>query len=444
MRFVLRGLAAVLSAAWPERAPAHDIPSDATVHVLIRAEGNRLQVLVRAPLRTIRDVAVPERPDGYLDVDRLAPALPGAARQWLGGFLEIHEGPERLPAPDLRAVRISLASDRSFESFDAALRHVRAPPLSNRDNVVWNQLLFDALFEAPIRSARSAFAIRPGLRHLAARTLTVLRFHTPDGAVRAYEFEGDPGLFPLDPSWTQAAARFVRSGIGHILGGADHLLFLVCLVIPYRRFGPLAVVVTAFTLAHSVTLAASALDLAPGALWFPPLIETLIAASIVYMALENIVAPALERRWVFALGFGLIHGFGFSFALRESMQFAGAHLLASLAAFNLGVEIGQVAALLLLAPLFGALFRRLVPERTGIIVSSALVAHTGWHWLVERGELLAKYSFEWPEWNAAFLARLLAWLAVAWLGAGVVWLLRRRSLAAEVGETNQEQRGQDP
>src|SRR6185295_12726768 len=74
-----------------------------------------------------------------------------------------------------------------------------------------------------------------------------------------------------------------------------------------------------------VTLIASAYDLAPGTLWFPLLIETLIATSIVYMALENIVSPALTRRWLITFAFGLVHGFGFSFALRESLQFAGSY-----------------------------------------------------------------------------------------------------------------------
>ena len=75
---------------------------------------------------------------------------------------------------------------------------------------------------------------------------------------------------------------------------------------------------TAFTVAHSITLIASAYDLAPDALWFPPLIETLIAMSIVYMALENIVgARASQRRWMITFAFGLVHGFGFSFALRR-------------------------------------------------------------------------------------------------------------------------------
>ena len=103
--------------------------------------------------------------------------------------------------------------------------------------------------------------------------------------------------------------------------------------------------VTSFTVAHSVTLIASAYDWRPAALWFPPLVETLIAASIVYMALENIVGARRRRRWLITFAFGLVHGFGFSFALRETLQFAGSHLLTALLAFNLGVELGQLVVL---------------------------------------------------------------------------------------------------
>ena len=114
--------------------------------------------------------------------------------------------------------------------------------------------------------------------------------------MRPFEFYGDPGLVRLDPRWHQAAFQFVKLGFFHILDGVDHLLFLFCLVIPFRRFGSLVAVVTAFTVAHSITLIASAYNLAPDALWFPPLIETLIAISIVYMALENIVFASRGSR----------------------------------------------------------------------------------------------------------------------------------------------------
>ena len=91
-----------------------------------------------------------------------------------------------------------------------------------------------------------------------------------------------------------------------------------------------------------------------------------------------------------------MHGFGFSFALRQTMQFAGAHLLASLLCFNIGVELGQLLVLLLLIPMLDALFRFVVAERMGTIILSALVAHTAWHWMIERADRLRAYRFEWP------------------------------------------------
>jgi hypothetical protein len=191
-------------------------------------------------------------------------------------------------------------------------------------------------------------------------------------------------------------------------------------VIPFRRLLPLVAIVTAFTVAHSITLIASALGLGPDALWFPPLIETLIAASILYMALENVVSVKLRRRWVLAFAFGLVHGFAFAFDLRQSLQFAGDHLLLSLVSFNVGVEVGQILVLLLLVPLLNALFR-LVPERIGTIIASAFIAHTAWHWLLERGEKLSLFPV--PTLDAAALASLTRWVMVIVALAGVVWLL---------------------
>jgi hypothetical protein len=285
-------------------------------------------------------------------------------------------------------------------------------------------VLFDVLFEYHIQSDESHFAIRPGLERLAERVVTVLRFLPPGGAVRAFEFSGDPGLVQLDPRWSQAALRFVESGFFHILDGPDHLLFLVCLVIPFRRFRELVLVVTAFTVAHSITLIASAYNLGPDALWFPPLIEMLIATSIVYMALENIVgASNVQRRWAVTFAFGLVHGFGFSFLLRESLQFAGSHLLSSLLAFNVGVELGQLLVLVALVPVLEALFRVVVAERMGTIILSALVAHTAWHWMGERWEVLDRFPWEWPALDAALLASAMRWAMVIVALGSVAWVL---------------------
>jgi hypothetical protein len=422
---VLRFLISVIGLA--AAAAAHNIPNDVTAHIFVKPAGTRLQLLVRVPLQSMRDVEFPAQPDGTLDIAKLAPRLPDTATLWISSFVSIYENDVLLPNPRVAATQISIESDRSFAAFDDALRHVTGPGLPNSAGVFWNQVFFDVLFEYPIRSDQSAFSIRPGLERLAARVVTVLRFLPPNGAVRAYEFTGDPGRVPLDPRWFQAAARFVELGFLHILDGADHLLFLLCLVIPFRRFRPLLVVVTAFTVAHSCTLIASACNLGPDALWFPPLIETLIAASIVYMALENIAAPAAaNRRWMIAFAFGLVHGFGFSFALRETLQFAGSHLLTSLLAFNVGVELGQLLVLLLLIPLLEGLFRFVVAERMGTIILSVIVAHTGWHWMTDRWERLRQFRFRWPVFSAAWMAAVMQWTCGILLLAGILWIVYRR------------------
>ena len=235
---------------------------------------------------------------------------------------------------------------------------------------------------------------------------------------------GDAGLVRLDPRWHQAAWRFVRLGFAHILDGIDHLLFLGALVIPFRRWRPLVAIVTAFTAAHSLTLIASALGYAPGALWFPPLVEALIAVSIVYMALENIVAPPLARRWAVAFAFGLVHGFGFSFGLQHTLQFAGSHLLTSLVAFNVGVEAGQLLVLAILIPLLHLTFRYVVAERMGTIVLSAFVAHTGWHWTLDRFATLRQFPR--PSFTASDIASAMRWLMALVVVGAVAWLVASR------------------
>ncbi len=419
---------------------AHDIPADVTVQAFVKPEGSRLRLLVRAPLRAMRDVDFPLRGAGYLDLTRADAFVRDAATLWIADNIAMYEGDVRLAAPILAAARISLPSDRSFASYDEALSHVSGPGLPGGTDIAWDQAMLDVLFEYPIVSDQSEFSARPAFARLGVRVLTVLRFipagpgGRAGGAIRAFEYSGDPGLVRLDPRWHQAALQFVRLGVLHILDGTDHLLFLLCLVTPYRRFRPLVIVVTAFTFAHSVTLIASAWGLGPAGLWFPPLVETLIAASIVYMALENVAGGvAVRRRWALAFAFGLVHGFGFSFALRETLQFAGSHLLTSLLAFNVGVEIGQVLVLAIMIPALHLLFRFVIPERAGTIILSALVAHAAWHWMTDRWERLRQFA--WPPLDAASLAGGLRLLMIVVAALGLAWIVslffaRRRSGAS--------------
>jgi hypothetical protein len=409
-------------------AAAHEIPNDVRINAFVKPEGKTLELVIRVPLAAMIEVDFPTRAPGFLVVSRADEALRHATKLYLTDNITVTEDGSVLPPPRVLFARVSLPSDRSFTSYEQARAHVAAPPLADDLDLYWNQQLLDVTLEYPIRSDRSEFAIRFAFDRLGRNVSTALRFLPPGGAVRAFDFHGDPGLVPLDPSWSQAAWRFTVEGFWHILTGNDHLLFLVCLVIPFRQLRPLIIIVTSFTVAHSIALFASALDFVPDALWFPPLVETLIAVTIVYMALENIVYAALNkdaagelsRRWMIAFAFGIVHGFGFSFGLKETLQFAGDHLLTSLLAFNVGVEIGQIAVLIVLVPAASLVFRYLLPERLGIIILSALVTHTAWHWMIERGEALAK--FPWPTLDVAFFAGLMRALMAALILAGGVWL----------------------
>jgi hypothetical protein len=142
------------------------------------------------------------------------------------------------------------------------------------------------------------------------------------------------------------------------------------------------------------------------------------------MAIENVAAAgAVRRRGLLAFGFGLVHGFGFSFALRDTMQFAGSHYLLALLTFNIGVEVGQVLVLLALVPLVQTLFRFVLPERIGSIVLSLLVGHVAWHWMADRWTGLREFTLPAPG-TATLLTATRVLLAVV-VAAAAVWIGRR-------------------
>jgi hypothetical protein len=423
-------LVLVTSAA---RVSAHDIPRDVTVQAFARPEGHSFTLLVRVPLKAIMDIEFPRKERDYVDLERVDQSLRDAAMIWLARKIELYEEDALLPDPRILSARMSLESDQSFSSYEQALAHVTGPALTNDTSIFWEQGILDVLFEYPIQSDQSHFAIHMAFDRLGIRVVTALRFLPPSGVVRPYELEGDAGLVPLDPRWHQAVLRFVKLGFFHILDGTDHLLFLFCLVIPFRRIWTLVPIVTAFTVAHSITLISAAYNYAPGALWFPPLIETLIAMSIVYMALENIAVATPHRRWLITFLFGLVHGFGFSFGLQHTMQFAGSHLLMSLLSFNLGVELGQLLVLVVMVPALDVLFRFVVAERMGTIILSAIVAHTAWHWMTDRFDVLRQ--FPWPTVTAADAAIAIRWLMALIAVLSTAYLLSRAAASARASGT---------
>ena len=175
------------------------------------------------------------------------------------------------------------------------------------------------------------------------------------------------------------AGRFLVLGVEHILTGYDHLAFLLGLIILGGALKSLVGVVSSFTIAHSLTLVLATLDLVILPTRF---VEAAIALSICYVALENMFVREVRYRWVITFFFGLIHGFGFSNVLRE-MQLPRSGLAVSLFSFNLGVEVGQLAILLLLFPAVLYLGRRRW-QSVAINLVSALMLGLGGFWFVQR------------------------------------------------------------
>ena len=187
---------------------------------------------------------------------------------------------------------------------------------------------------------------------------------------------------PIAAAPPSSFGQFLVLGIEHILTGYDHLVFLLGLLIVGGAFRSSVKIITAFTVAHSVTLALATLDIIRLS---PNVVEPLIAVSIMYVGIENIVRRDLDKRWMLAFAFGLIHGCGFASVLREvGIGANGSGVALPLVSFNLGVELGQIAIAALVLPLIWKLKKRASFEPRYVPVGSALVSLAGGYWLVER------------------------------------------------------------
>jgi hypothetical protein len=208
----------------------------------------------------------------------------------------------------------------------------------------------------------------------------------------------DQPKLSLDPAGRSRWAQFVdyaREGVWHIWIGFDHVLFLIALLLPavlaMPRFAPafwdVVKVVTAFTAAHSITLALAAL----GVITLPSrLVESAIAASVLLAALNNLQPVVQRRRWLVAFTFGLIHGFGFASVLRE-LGLPQDTLVLALVGFNLGVEAGQLVIVALFLPLAYAVRETWFYRRVVVAGGSGLIAALAAIWLTERALDLQLY-----------------------------------------------------
>jgi len=386
----------------------------------VKIESRQAEFVVRVPLDLLLGVPFPLARDHY-NIPASRPAVETAVKA-LASALELWEGNVRLVPSSARG-QLAPLSDRSFEDYDQAVAQV-AEPVAPDTVIAFQQGYLDAHFVYPISSPKSVFSIETTIgADLGDYVRLTIRFIPLGEPSRAMMITGASGRVALDPAWYQASVGFVRLGIEHILSGIDHLLFLLCLIIPFRRIWGLVPVITAFTVGHSITLIGTAYNIAPVGAWFPPFIETAIAVSIVYMALENIVGASLRRRWIIAGLFGLVHGFGFADILKEQLQFAGSNLLVSLFSFNIGIEIGQLAVLCVFVPALALLFRGVMSGRMGIIVVSAIIAHTAWHWMIDRADVLWKTP--WPQITVPGLMILARWIVAVGLAVGAAKLLAK-------------------
>ena len=401
-------------------ANAHDLPLDRMMNAFVTIEPRQLDFVVRVPLDLLRGVPFPLAGDHYkVDASRSAVET---ALKGLGSALQLWEDNARL-APSSAAGQLAPLADRSFEDYDRAVARV-AEPLAPDTVIAFEQGYLDAHFVYPISSPKSVFSIQTTIgAELGDYIKLTIRFIPLGEPSRAMMITGASGRVALDPAWYQASIGFVKLGIGHILSGIDHLLFLLCLIIPFRRITALIPIITAFTLGHSVTLIGTAYNLAPIGAWFPPFIEAAIAASIFYMAIENIIGANVNQRWIITGLFGLVHGFGFADVLKEQLQFAGSNLLVSLLSFNIGIEIGQLAVLCVCVPALALLLRGRMAGPMGIIVLSAIIANVAWQWMMQRGEAL--WQTPWPQLTTPALLTLARWIIALSLAVAAAKLLTK-------------------
>ena len=300
------------------------------------------------------------------DLAVLRPAVP-ATTEWIEGLVGLHSGTR------------SLMADRaeSKPTEDGELRfelEYRRPEAGGTC-----ELRALKMAELPPGHRQFVTVASPGGPVIAERLLSTgeptLAFQIPALATAS-----------APPARTAAAmfGPFFKLGVEHIWAGYDHLLFLFGLLVVCARFRSCVAIVSCFTLGHSITLAVATLD------WVnlpARYTEPLIAASIVYVGMENLWRRGAEPRgrWAVTFAFGLIHGFGFASVLRDlGVGQGGSGLLLPLFSFNLGVELGQIAVAAVALPLIWRLRRNEKFLQCGVPALSALVAAAGLYWLLER------------------------------------------------------------
>lgn len=404
-----------------------DLPQQIVVQGFVKREDGRLRLLVRFPLVLLSSFSLPKRGPGYLDLahidDRLNQAAAAAGHQ-----IELFEDGAPL-VPTVRGARISLLSNHSFASYSAALAHFQDPPLPVDTDLFWNQGFFDTELEYPLQSSQPLLSIRVSVAPELGERLKLRLEYLPVGEpVRTYEIPGASGRIPLDPRWYETAWLFVKGGFVDAFA-IDRMVFLVCLVAPFRQLRSVLAVVMILTGLQALTLTAAAEGALAGAEieWLPALFDTVLAAAVVLVAIGNLAAPSLRRRWFIASVIGALGGFGLGHLLADIGQFAGTHTFVSVVSFNVGVVVGEVVSLAIAIIALRLLFGCVRGPLLGVIVLSAVLGHVGWHWMLDGGhELEHQLGHAAATGLSSALLVVALWLVPALLVGAIGYFLPKR------------------
>jgi hypothetical protein len=413
----LAAIAAVTIAASPSvaRANGSDLPPEVVLQGFVKPVDGRLQLLVRIPLVFIQPFAVPKRGPGYLDLTRidnvLQQAATAASRQ-----ITLFEDGARL-VPTVRQARISVLSDRSFRDYATALAQIEGPPLAPDTELFWNQGFFDTEIDYPIHSPNGHFSVSVNVMpDLGSRVRLQLQFLPVGASPRNFELTGGSTSVALDPAWYEAAWLFMKKGFFGVFA-TDRIVFLLCLVAPFRRLKGLLAVIVVLAALQALTLTASAVGAVVENHWLPAFVDTSFAVAILLLAIGNLGMPDLRRRWFIGAVIGGLGGFGLGRVLSELLQLGGSHAVVAIASFNVGVALAEIASLLIAVAVLRALFALMLGPSLGVIVLSALAAHVAWHAMVDAYHELAHQIGHTIE---AGLLSVTVWNAALWLAPAVV------------------------
>jgi len=407
-----------------------DLPPEIILQGYIKTDDGRLRQLVRVPLVFLQPFALPKRGPGYLDLARMDNVLQQAAAA-VARQIELRADGVPL-APTVRHARVSVLSDHSFESYDAAAAHLAGPPLPVETNLFWNQGFFDAEIEYPIASPESRLDIRTNVMPgLGVRVRLQLEFLAAGKPARNYVLQGGSGWVSLDPRLHEAVSLFAGRGFAAVLT-LERVVFLLCLLAPFTSWRSLMVVV-ALSALQVMTLTATAEGAVGATRWLGEISSTGTAGAMLLLAIANLGAPNLRRRWLLASVVGALGGFSLGTQLAELMQLAGSHRGFAVVSFDLGVVLAELAVGALAVAAMRLLFARVLGPPLGVVVVSALVGHAAWHWTIDGAHQFA-HELEHASYTGLRAALTVTglWLVPALLVGVWAWLGLRRLDGAPV------------